>query len=76
MNCDIEAEGRRACPAGRTFDTGLADAAGAMEHLAGVGIDKDDAGRALEEQGVSSLHDSFAHAIGALDAKASQLRRG
>lgn len=76
MNCGIEAEGRRACASGRTLDTGLADAAEAMEHLAGVGIDMDDAGRALEEQGVSSLHDSFAHVIGALDAKASQLRRG
>ena len=60
----------------RAIDTGVADAAGVMEQLGGLGIDMDDVGRTLEEQGVASFHDSFAHVLGALAAKASQLARG
>lgn len=47
--------------------------------LSRVGIDMDDVGRTLEDQGVASFHDSFAHVLAALDGKASRLsarRRG
>jgi transaldolase len=33
----------------------------------------DDVGRLLEDQGVASFHESFAHVLGALEAKARQL---
>jgi transaldolase len=60
----------------RTIDTGVADAAEAMEQLAALGIDMDDVGAALEEQGVASFHDSFAHVLAALEAKTGQLAQG
>jgi transaldolase len=60
----------------RTIDTDIAGAAAAMEGLAAAGIDMDDVGRVLEEQGVASFHDSFAHVLGALAAKTSQLGHG
>jgi len=47
-----------------------------MKQLAGMGVDMDDVGRALEEQGVASFHDSFAHVLGALEAKASHPAQG
>lgn len=47
-----------------------------MEQLAGLGIDMDDVGCTLEEQGVASFHDSFAHVLGALKAKTGQLAQG
>jgi transaldolase len=61
---------------GRTIDIGVADAAGVMKQLAGMGVDMDEVGRALEEQGVASFHDSFAHVLGALATKAIGLGRG
>jgi transaldolase len=60
----------------RTIDTDIAGAAEAMQRLAEAGIDMDDVGRVLEEQGVASFHDSFAHVLGALTAKTSQLGHG
>ena len=43
-----------------------------LHQLAGVGIDMDDVGRILEDRGVTSLHDSFAHVLDTLTAKARQ----
>ena len=60
----------------RTIDTGVEVAAEAMEQLAGAGIDMDDVGRTLEEQGVAGFHESFAHVMGALEAKVGQLAQG
>jgi transaldolase len=60
----------------RTIDTDVEAAADVMERLAGLGVDIDDVGRTLEEQGVASFHESFAHVLGALEAKAGQLTRG
>lgn len=57
----------------RTIDHGVMDAAETMERLAAAGIDMNDVGTTLEEQGVTSFHDSFVHVLGALEAKASQL---
>ena len=53
----------------RTIDTGVDEAAGVMEQLAGLGVDMDDVGRTLEDQGVASFHESFAHVLRALEAK-------
>jgi transaldolase len=44
-----------------------------MDRLAEVGVDMDDVGRILEEQGVASFHRSFAHVLQALESKARQL---
>jgi transaldolase len=43
--------------------------------LAEVGVDMDDVGRTLEDQGVASFHESFVHVLQALEAKAGQLAR-
>jgi len=57
----------------RTIDTDLDAADGVMERLAALGIDMDDVGISLEDQGVASFHASFAHVLAALDAKANAL---
>jgi transaldolase len=57
----------------RTIDRGVAHAEAVMEALAEVGVDMDDVGRTLEDQGVASFHQSFAHVLQALEHKARQL---
>jgi transaldolase len=57
----------------RSIDTDLDDATEVMDRLAAVGVDLDDVGRTLEEQGVASFHDSFAHVLNTLDGKLRQL---
>ncbi len=57
----------------RTIDAAVMDAAGTMEQLARLGIDMGDVGSTLEEQGVASFHDAFAHVLAALGAKSGQL---
>ena len=57
----------------RTIDAAVTDAAGTMEQLARLGIDMGDVGSTLEEQGVASFHDAFAHVLAALGAKSGQL---
>ena len=59
----------------RTIDTGLTDAAAVIEQLTAQGIDMQDVGRTLEEQGVASFHQSFAHLLETLKAKTGQLVR-
>jgi transaldolase len=44
-----------------------------LDRLAKVGVDMDDVGRTLEDQGVASFHQSFAHVLEALETKARQL---
>jgi transaldolase len=44
-----------------------------MDRLAEVGVDMDDVGRTLEDQGVTSFHQSFAHVLQVLESKARQL---
>ena len=56
----------------RTIDSGVNDAGAVMDRLAEVGVDMDDVGRTLEEQGVASFHQSFAHVLQALEHKARQ----
>jgi transaldolase len=57
----------------RTIDRGVDDAGGVMDTLAEVGVDMDDVGRTLEDQGVASFHQSFTHVLQALESKARQL---
>jgi transaldolase len=57
----------------RTIDSGVDHAEAVMDRLAGVGVDMDDVGRTLEDQGVASFHQSFTHVLEALEHKARQL---
>jgi transaldolase len=57
----------------RTIDRGVDDAAATMRALAKVGVDMDDVGRVLEDQGVAAFHESFVHVLDALQDKPRQL---
>ncbi|HEU4897787.1 MAG TPA: transaldolase [Actinomycetota bacterium] len=57
----------------RTIDSGVGDAEAVKDGLAEVGVDMDDVGRTLEDQGVASFHESFAHVLQVLETKARQL---
>jgi transaldolase len=57
----------------RSIDRGVDDASAVMDKLAGVGVDMDDVGRTLEDQGVASFHQSFAHVLQVLETKTRQL---
>jgi transaldolase len=59
----------------RTIDRGVDDAGAVLRALAEVGVDMDDVGRTLEDQGVASFHQSFVHVLQALEAKAGQPAR-
>jgi transaldolase len=54
----------------RTIDGDVGEATAVMDRLGDVGIDIDDVGHTLEEQGVASFHESFAHVLSAMEAKA------
>ena len=56
-----------------TIDSRVNDASVVMDRLAEVGVDMDDVGRTLEDQGVASFHQSFVHVLQALEHKARQL---
>ena len=60
---------------GRTIDTGVAEAAEVMRRLAAVGVDMDDVGLTLEDQGVAGFHTSYQEVLAALAAKARHLSR-
>ncbi len=57
----------------RTLDTDVDRAHDDMHELVTLGIDMDDVGATLEDEGVTSFHESFQNVLGALDAKAHQL---
>jgi transaldolase len=57
----------------RTIDRGVDGAEAVMDRLAEVGVDMDDVGRTLEDQGVAGFHQSFVHVLRALEGKARQL---
>jgi transaldolase len=57
----------------RTIDRGVEDAEAVMDRLAEVGVDLDDVGRTLEDQGVASFSQSSAQVLEALETKARQL---
>lgn len=57
----------------RTIDADVDAATDVMSRLAAAGVDMEDVGRVLEERGVAAFHESFAHVLNALEAKARQL---
>lgn len=57
----------------RTIDTGVDEAAATMRRLAAVGVDLDDVGTALEDQGVAAFHASHRQVLAVLAAKADRL---
>ena len=64
----FEDHGTLAC----TIDPGVEEASQVMTRLAEVGVDMDDVGLALENQGVTAFRDSFQHLLVTLAAKAGQ----
>ena len=58
----------------RRVDADLDQAEAAWTALGAVGVDVDDVGATLEREGVSSFQKSFDELLGALDAKATELR--
>ncbi len=54
----------------RTIEAGADEAASVLERLALVGVDMDDVGLTLEDQGVAAFHESFVHVLETLQAKA------
>jgi transaldolase len=57
----------------RTIDTGTAAADDVLRELATVGVDMDDVGRTLEDQGIAAFAASFAHVVDTLATKARDL---
>jgi transaldolase len=60
----------------RTLDADPAAAQAILDELGEVGVDLDDVGRVLEEQGVAAFSKSFDELISALEAKAAELGAG
>jgi transaldolase len=58
----------------RTVDVGVDEAEATWQALADVGVDLDDVGRTLEEEGVAAFSKSFDELIGVLEGKAAELR--
>ena len=57
----------------RTVDEGIHVAEGVFESLERVGVDMDDVGRVLEEEGVATFSKSFDELISALERKSAEL---
>ncbi len=57
----------------RTIDRDVDTAHRVMARIADVGIDMDDVGRTLEDEGVASFRASFEHVLATLDARAHHL---
>jgi transaldolase len=57
----------------RTIDAHVDEAHDVMRDLAAMGVDMDDVGLTLEDEGVASFHESFRHVLDALKAKADKL---
>lgn len=53
----------------RTIDVNVADAERVMQAIADAGVDMDDVGQTLEDQGVAAFQKSFDHVLGTLAAK-------
>jgi transaldolase len=57
----------------RTVDEGVHVAEGVFERLEALGVDMEDVGRVLEEEGVASFSKSFDELISALEQKSAEL---
>ncbi len=60
----------------RTVDADVSAAEATLAAIEAVGVDMDDVGRVLEDQGVATFAKSFDELIASLDAKAEDLRSG
>jgi len=60
----------------RTIDANVDDARNVIHALEVVGVDMEDVGLTLEDEGVASFHRSFQDVLAALEAKAEQLTVG
>jgi transaldolase len=60
----------------RTLDARVADARDVMATLATIGVDMDDVGLTLEEEGVESFHQSFQHVLSALETTSQRIEIG
>ena len=58
----------------RTVDEGVAEAEAIWQALSEVGVDLDDVGRTLEDEGVAAFSKSYDELIGVLEGKAAELR--
>ena len=58
----------------RRVDADVDEATANWKGLADVGVDVDDVGDKLEREGVASFQKSFDELLGALEAKATELR--
>jgi transaldolase len=59
----------------RTIDVDVQEADDTMRRLAALGVDMDDVGLTLENQGVASFHQSFRQVLAVLNGKAGHLAR-
>jgi transaldolase len=57
----------------RTIDANLDEAETVLDELARLGVDMDDVGRTLEDQGVTSFDESFARVLDTLTIKANHI---
>ena len=57
----------------RTIDVNVADAERVMQAIATAGVDMDDVGQTLEDEGVDAFQKSFDHVLGTLAAKQQAL---
>ena len=53
----------------RTIDVNVADAERVMQAITAAGVDMDDVGQTLEDEGVAAFQRSFDHVLGTLAAK-------
>jgi len=60
----------------RTIDADLPGAHAVLDGVRAVGVDLDDVGRILEEEGVAAFSKSFDELLGSLQTKADQLQHG
>jgi transaldolase len=60
----------------RRIDTGMQDAADTMRRLVDAGVDMDDVGISLEQQGIEGFHRSFRQVVDVLDATRQRVGRG
>ena len=53
----------------RTIDVDVAEAEDLMHAMARAGVDVDDVGHTLENEGIAAFQASFIHVLGTLEAK-------
>ena len=57
----------------RTIDSGVEEAQAVMDALTDIGVDMNDVGRTLEDDGLAGFQQSFAHVLDVLAAKRARV---